>query len=186
MSEARKIELEEMLDDEDRNDAEEVAVFDDSSAEYLIWRIKKANEQYEKMEAWYKHQLQLAKETRDRTVAWAERTLRPYFDMVPTKGKKIRSYELRTGTLKLQKQEPKFEVNDDEMVPWLEANKLDFVKVTKEAQWGDYKKTLKDKDGNIPLVADENGVMRVITPDGELVPGVTATVREDKFTVTVK
>lgn len=183
MSEARKIEQEELLEE----NLEEVAVLDDASAEYLLKRIKEADEQYERMESWYDHQKAKAKEIRDRTVEWAERCLRPYMDMVPTTGKKIRSYNLPGGTLKLQKQDPEYDAKDPAFLEWLKQNKLtDFIEVKESAKWGDFKKTLKDKDGNIPLMADENGVMRVVTADGELVPGIRAEVRGEKFTVTVK
>lgn len=166
---------------------EEVAVLDDASAEYLLRKIRQAETEYEKMEAWYTHQLALAKERRDSMVSWAERCLRPYFDMVPTKGKKIRSYSLPGGTLKLAKQDPKYEVKDEEMVPWLEKNAPDMVAVKKEAKWGDFKKTLaKDENGDIRMIQDESGALRVMTEDGELVPGVTATLREDKFSVKLK
>ena len=175
-------------DEEAGNIVQDVPVLDDMDAEYLIARIRQANEQYEKMEAWYKFQMAKAKELRDRTVEWAERNLRPYFDTVPTKGKKIKSYELRTGVLKLAKQDPKFDVKDEVMVPWLEENQqTDFVKVTKEAKWGDFKKTLpKDKDGNLMTVTAEDGSIQLVTEDGEIIPGVTVTPREDKFSVTIK
>ena len=185
MSEAaKKIEFE----DEEEQTPEEIPVLDDMDAEYLLAQKRQALEQYEEMEAWYKFQLQKAKEVCDRTCEWVDRNLRPYFDTVPAKGKKIKTYELRGGVLKLSKQDPKFDVNDEVMVPWLEQNKqTEFVKITKEAKWGDFKKTLpKDKDGNLRTSTAEDGTIQLVTEDGEIVPGITVTPREDKFTVTVK
>ena len=181
MSEARKIETEEL------DGFQEVAVLDDASAELILRQLKAAEDQYDRMKAWYDHQIQNLKDIRDRTRAWAETCLRPYFDMVPTTGKKIRSYDMPGGTLKLAKQDPEFEVNDAELVPWLEANKLDkFVAVKKEARWGDFKDTLKDEKKQIRTVAAEDGTLRVVNADGEIIPGITATVRDDKFSIKCK
>jgi len=191
VSEAARIQLytdQEEAEGAEVTDLQEVIVLDDASAEYLLKRLREAEDQYKRMESWYDFQKAKAKEIYDRTRIWVENSLRPYFDMVPTTGKKIRTYDLPGGTMKLSKQEPKWDVKDEEMVPWLEKNgKPEMVAVKKEARWGEFKKTLpKDKDGNITLIADENGTMRIVTKDGEIVPGVTATIREDKFSVNVK
>ena len=181
MSEARN----EIMEEEE--ELQEVAVLDDASAEMILKQLKAAEDQYDRMKAWYDHQTKRLKEIRDRTRVWAETCLRPYFDMVPTTGKKILSYDMPGGTLKLAKQDPEYEVNDDELVPWLEANKMaDFVKITKEAKWGDFKETLKDEKKKIRTVAAEDGTLQVVTEDGEIVPGVTAKIREDKFTIKCK
>lgn len=172
---------------EEEEELQEVAVLDDASAEMILKQLKAADDQYDRMKAWYDHQIKNLKDIRDRTRAWAETCLRPYFDMVPTTGKKILSYDMPGGTLKLAKQDPEYEVNDDELVPWLEANKMaDFVKVTKEAKWGDFKETLKDEKKKIRTVAAEDGTLQVVTEDGEIVPGVTAKIREDKFSIKCK
>ena len=156
---------------------EEVAVLDDASAEMILQQLRKAEDQYERMKAWYDHQIGNLKDIRDRTREWAETCLRPYFDMVPTTGKKIRSYEMPGGVLKLAKQDPKFTVKDEELVPWLEKNEPEYVKVKKEAAWGEWKKAHKF------AVSAEGGI---VTEDGEVVPGVTATAQEDKFTIKIK
>lgn len=174
MSEARKIEIE-----EDQEELQEVAVLDDASAEYMLKRIREANAQYERMEAWYALQLEKAKKVRDDTVAWAEGNLRAYFDMVPTKNTKTqRSYELPGGKLVLKNQEPKYEKADETaLVAWLKQNKMDgMVKVEETANWAEMKKTMK---------VQVNGET-VCTEDGEVIPGMKATIREPKFTVTVK
>ena len=170
MSEARKIEL-------DEEDLQEVAIFDDDSAEYMLRRIREATEQYERMEAWYTHQLEKCREVRDRTVAWAENNLRGYLDMVPAKATKTqRSYELPGGKLVLKHQAPKFETKDEELVPWLKANRPELVKIKESSDWENLKKELK--------ISPEGTSM--VTEDGEIVPGITVTPREDKFTVTIK
>ena len=170
MSEARKIEL-------DEENLLEVAIFDDDSAEYMLRRIREANEQCQRMEAWYTHQLEKCREVRDRTVAWAENNLRGYFEMVPAKETKTqRSYELPGGKLVLKHQAPKFETKDEELVPWLKANRPELVKIKESSDWENLKKELK--------ISPEGTSM--VTEDGEIVPGITVTPREDKFTVTIK
>ncbi|MBR4352666.1 MAG: host-nuclease inhibitor Gam family protein [Bacteroidales bacterium] len=173
MSEARKLEMEE------EEDLQEVAILDDASAEYMLKRIREANAQYERMEAWYAMQLEKAKKIRDNTVAWAEGNLRAYFDMVPTKNTKTqRSYELPGGKLVLKNQEPEFEKADEAaVVGWLKKNKMnDMIKVKETANWDEMKKAMK---------VQVNGET-VCTEDGEVIPGMKATIREPKFTVTVK
>ena len=164
-------------------------MLDDASAEYLLKRLRDAEEQYERMKSWYDFQKTKAREVYEQTRTWVESCLRPYFDMVPTKGKKIRSYELPGGVLKLQKQDPEFEVNDEAMCEWLEkTGQTDMVVINKKAKWGDFKKTLpKDKNGEIQMIInEEDNTAQVVTADGEVVPGVTATIRGDKFSVKVK
>lgn len=179
MSEALKIELEDEL--------EEIAVLDDASAEMVLQRLRDAEEQYLKMKDWYEYQIRKYKDARDRTQAWAESCLRPYMEMVPTTGKKIRSYEMPGATLKLSKQDPEYSIKDAELVPWLKANNLErMVAVKEEARWGDLKDTLKDEKGKIRMVEAGDGTLQVVTADGEVIPGVTATARNDKFTIKLK
>ena len=185
MSEARAIELNE--EETELNGLEEVPVYDDASAEMILRQLKAAEDQYDRMKAWYDTQTKRLKDIRDRTREWAEVCLRPYMDMVPTTGKKIRSYDMPGGTLKLAKQDPEFETVDSDLVPWLEKNGLaEFVEVKKTAKWGDFKETLKDAKGKLRTVAREDGTVQVCTADGEIVPGVTGILREDKFTIKVK
>ena len=177
MSEARKIELEE----------EQVAVLDDASAEMVLRQLKQAEDQYDRMKTWYDAQIQRLKDIRDRTRTWAETCLRPYFDMVPTTGKKIQTYEMPGGTLKLSKQDPEYKVNDAELVPWLKKNHLNaFVEVKEEARWGDFKETLKDEKKKIRTVAANDGTLQVVTADGEIIPGIKAIPRDDKFSIKCK
>ena len=133
--------------------------------------------------------MEKAKLIRDRTVSWATRSLRGYFDVLPPEiktGKKIQSYELKGAVLTLRKMEPKYTVDDEKMVPWLEKNKPEMVQIKKSAKWGEYKNTLpKDKSGNF-LTITQDGVTCLVNEDGEIIPGVTAEARDDEFTVKIK
>ena len=169
------------------DELQEVAVLDDASAEMILRQLKDAEDQYDRMKSWYDTQLQRLKDIRDRTREWAEVCLRPYFDMVPTTGKKILTYEMPGGTLKLSKQDPEYVVEDAELVPWLKKNRLEaFVEVREEAKWGDFKELLKDEKRKVRTVASEDGTLAVVTKEGEIVPGIKAIPREDKFSVKCK
>lgn len=168
-----------LLDEEDEQLlAQEVPVLDDMDAEYMLEQYKQAEAQYEKMEAWYTYKLQQNKELWERTKAWVESSLRPYLDTVPAKKTKTQtSYELPGGKLILKKQEPQYETSDEQLVPWLKQNGMaDMVKVKESSRWVELKKTLK-------VSPDGKGM---VTADGELVPGITVTARDDKFTITTK
>ena len=163
---------EEILEEEEE-ELQEVACFDDAIATYLLRRIREANEQYDRMEAWYTEQLRKLAAIRDRTIAWAEHGLRSYLDMVPAKKTKTQiSYELPNGKLVLKAQAPEYVRDDEKLVPWLKENKMEgFIKVKESANWAELKKTLKESpDG-----------ASVMTEDGEIVPGVTVEQREPKF-----
>jgi len=173
MSEA----VREMLDEEEEELLEEEpTILDDMSAEMALKTIREAQDEYERMEAWYKTKLEQLKEWRDRKVAWAQNGLKGYFSLVPTHDTKTRkTYDLPGATLTMSRQDAKYDVKDEELVPWLKMNqRSDLIRVKEEAEWGKLKKELSFtvKDG------------KVVTEDGEIIPGVTATERADKFTVT--
>ena len=172
MSEARQI----LPEEEQEEQLQEVACFDDSSAEYLMRRRREAIEQYDRMAAWYELNLKKAAEIRDNTIAWAERGLRSFLDVAPVKKTKTQiSYELPSGKLVLKVQEPEYIRDDSALVPWMKQNGMDgMVKVKESANWAELKKQLKE---------GPDGTM--VTEDGEIVPGVKAEHREPKFTVTM-
>lgn len=172
-------ELREYTPDEELEELEgqEVPMLDDMDAEYMLTLIRQADAEYKKMEAWYAHMVEKAKEKRDRKVAWAESNLRAYFDLVPAKVTKTqKTYDLPSGKLVLKHQEPKYDTKDEELVPWLKANRPELVKIKESSDWANLKKELK--------VSPDGTAM--VTEDGEIVPGITVTQREDKFSVSLK
>lgn len=174
MSELRAYEQDEELE---QLEGQEVPMLDDMDAEYMLALIRQADAEYQKMESWYAHMVEKAKETRDRKVAWAENNLRAYFELVPTKVTKTqKTYDLPSGKLVLKHQEPKYDTKDEELVPWLKANRPELVKIKESSDWANLKKELKASPDGLSMV----------TEDGEIVPGITVTPREDKFTVTLK
>ena len=174
MSELRAYEPDEELD---QLEGQEIPMLDDMDAEYMLAMIRQADDEYQKMESWYAHMVEKAKEKRDRKVAWAESNLRAYFDIVPAKVTKTqKSYDLPSGKLVLKHQEPKYDTKDEELVPWLKANRPELVKIKESSDWANLKKELKVSPDGVAMVTDS----------GEIVPGITVTQREDKFSVTMK
>ena len=123
--------------------------------------------------------MQKAKEICDNTVEWATRNLQGYLGIVPARQTKTETkYELPGATLVLKKQQPKYDVDDATMVPWLKENGMaEFVKtkVEEKADWSELKKALtKTPTGEYT------------TEDGEFLPGLTVTQRPDEFQVKLK
>jgi hypothetical protein len=97
-----------------------------------------------------------------------------YFQTITPKQTKTQStYPLLTGKLVLKKQNPEFVRDEKEMLPWVENNAPEMVKVKKEVAWGELKK--------LTTVDGENVVLE---STGEVIPGVKAVARDDVFEVT--
>lgn len=85
-------------------------------------------------------------------------------------GKKPKkTINLPYGSISLKKQEPEFQKDEGQLLEY--ARQTGFFKVKETVDWAGIKKT--------HLVV--NGKM--VNEDGEIVPGVTAVEREDKFTL---
>lgn len=83
-----------------------------------------------------------------------------------------RIYRLPDGKLCIKKQEPEFVRDDESLVLWLTENYGGkFIKTTSVPEWGEFKKHCRI-DGD--KVVDENG---------EIVKGVTAVPREERFVI---
>lgn len=164
---------------------ERFTVDNDMKAEWVLNKIrhiraeqKKETDELERQMQFYRDQMEIIGKQADDEVAWFESMLTEYFASRMedgfTKATKTQiTYKLPTGKLILKHQAPEYERKDDELLPWLKENRPDLVKVTESANWAELKKTVK-------VVGDS-----VVTKDGEVVPGVKVTEREDKFEVEV-
>ena len=160
-------------------------VDNDMKAEWVLSKIrriradqKKETDELTRQMQFYKDQMDMIGKKADEDVAFFESMLIPYFadrmDGGFTKATKTQTtYKLPTGKMVLKHQAPEFERKDEDLLPWLKENRPDLVKVTESANWAELKKAVK--------VVGEN----VVTKDGEVVPGVKVTEREDKFEVEV-
>ena len=158
------------------NDArEEFTVTDDAAAEWCMKKIKEAESDRAMWKAHYDAQMEKVNKAADETINYFTAKLEEYFANVPHKATKTQeSYTLPGGKLIRKKQQPKFETDDEALVPWLEENFMgQLVKVKKSADWAALKKVCSvTPDGE-----------HVATDDGEIIPGVTVTQRPDVFKV---
>ena len=102
--------------------------------------------------------------------------LQHYFDTVPHKiTKTTESYPLPSGKLVFKAQAPEYERDEEKVIEWLkQTNGTEFIKVKESLDWAGLKKT-------VTVLED-----KVITEDGEVVPGIKAIQRDPVFTVEVK
>jgi hypothetical protein len=158
------------------NDArEEFTVTDDSAAQWCMKKIKEAEADRAMWKAHYEAQMEKVNKAADESIAYFTAKLEEYFANVPHKATKTQeSYTLPGGKLIRKKQQPKFETDDEALVPWLEDNFMgQLVKVKKSADWAALKKVCSvTPDGE-----------HVATDEGEIIPGVTVSPRPDVFKV---
>ncbi len=86
-------------------------------------------------------------------------------------GLKKRSMKLPAGTFGFRAQQPKFIKDDDQLLAWAEKSAPEFVRQVPKLEWTELKKAAR-------IVEKE-----LISPDGEVVPGVTVEEQPDKFYV---
>ena len=149
-------------------------VTDDATAQWCLEKIREAEADRAKWKSHYAAQMEKVNREVDGTVAFFTARLEEYFDSVPHKASKtMESYTLPGGKLVRKRQQPQYETNDEALVPWLETNMAQLVKIKKSADWAALKKLCSvTPDGK-----------HVATEDGEIIPGVTVTQRPDIFKV---
>lgn len=96
-------------------------------------------------------------------LAYFEALLRDYFIREQQADPKLKSIKLPHGTLKMRKQQPEYSFDDEQIIAWAKDNLPEAIQI-KEA-------LLK-----IP-------VKEYIKETGEVIPGVTVSIRPDKFSV---
>lgn len=107
----------------------------------------------------------------DEKIAFFQALLLPYITD-KLEGAKVRSVKLPNGMVGFRAKAPSFDFDNDKLLAFTKKYKPELVStITKEnVSWGELKKELTvTKDG------------AVVTPDGEVVEGVKATVYEDTF-----
>jgi len=156
----------------------------DAAADWAVEKIKfyraelerkkrLAEEKKRQIDMWLKTE----QEKTERQIAFFQQKLYEYFmSLDPSllqKSKTQLKYELFSGTLKLKKQTPVIERDNDVLVGWLEKVGLtDYIKIKKEPNWAELKKNV-DIDGNRAIFKDT----------GEVVPGIKVEPQPDKFVV---
>lgn len=164
---------------------ERFTVDSDMKAEWCLKKIRdvRAEQKREKDEItrqmqFYMDEISAIDKRAQEEIEFFESMLIPYFaermESGFTKSTKTQTtYRLPSGKLILKKQAPEFERDNAVLLPWLKQNNPGLVKVEESPNWAELKKTINVVGGS------------VVTKDGEVVPGVKVTEREDKFDVEV-
>ena len=170
MSEALRV-------DEEQEQDEGFVVLDDTSAEWSVRMIEECEAEIEKWDTFYAAHMARIREQYQRKIDFFKSKLQEYFALVPHKVTKTQeSYQLPSGKLVLKGNQRKYTPDDDALVPWLEKNRPELVRVRKSANWLELKKTVQ-------LTPEGTGVM---TEDGEVIPGVKVEALPDAFSVQFK
>lgn len=154
---------------------------DDGGAEWCLRKIREADADLATMRTHYEHQLQLAQDKHDQTVAKMQGLLRKYLqkmeqDGVAKKTKTQTSYELPTGRLIRKAGGIEYKRDKAKLLEWLKASKMqEFIKtqVVQDPDWAGLKKGAKAMpDGTV-----------VYEETGEIIGGVEAIQQDDTFKV---
>ena len=147
----------------------------DQKAKWALDKIKEARADRDYWVAWYEQKIVEIKAQTDANTANLEGMLSAYFDTVPHKKTKTQeSYTLPGGKLILKTQNPEYKRDDKAVIEWLKANGQErFVKIEEKLDWAGLKAETAAFKG------------RIITEDGEIIPGIEVIDREPKFVVEV-
>ena len=152
-------------------------VTNDETAQWCIEKIREAKADQARWKAHYEAQMEKVARSTESAVAYFSGLLEEYFASVPHHTTKTsESYALPGGKLIRKHRQPKYTVDDDVLVRWLEdQGNYALVKTKKSADWASLKKIVYfSPDGSA-----------VVTVDGEIIPGVTVEAQPDEFWVEV-
>ena len=121
----------------------------------------------------YQMKIDLAKENLEKKTSWLKTQLASYIELVEAKATKTqKTYKLPSATLKVKFGTPEFIKDDEKLIEWLKkSGKTELVKTKETPDWAELKKEVTIKDGN------------VISADGEIIEGVTASERPNTFEI---
>ena len=163
MSEAPKIE------------EQEIEVRTDIEAGWQLERRKKIIKDRDALIAFYKEQIKAVEEDAAFKLGFVERALFEYFKTKPHQKTKTQEYVKLPGgklMLKLQNPEYNYKEHQQETIDWLKANNMgEYVKIKEELDWAALKAVVGTIDG------------RIVTQDGDFIPGVEVINREPKFAI---
>jgi hypothetical protein len=165
------------IEDQQEDQYQGFRITDDHLAEWAIQKIKEAQGDTAKWQAHFAAQLEKIKAANQSTIDFMTGALGSYFATVPHKETKTQAkYDLPSATLIRKKQEPDFQRDADKLLAFLDAQKMDgFVKTVRSADWAALK-----------AITTVDGEAVVIAETGEIVDGVKAVARPDKFDVKIK
>ena len=122
---------------------------------------KVAQAEIERITAWRDEE----NEKLERSISFFESLLHEFFLSQRESDPKLKTMKLPHGTLKMRKQQPQYEYDEAQLLPWAKENLPEAV-IVKES-------------------VAKNSVKKYIQETGEVVPGVTIIERPEKFSVEV-
>ena len=122
---------------------------------------KVAQAEIERITAWRDEE----NEKLERSISFFESLLHEFFLSQRESDPKLKTMKLPHGTLKMRKQQPQYEYDEAQLLPWAKKNLPEAV-IVKES-------------------VAKNSVKKYIQETGEVVPGVTIIERPEKFSVEV-
>lgn len=151
---------------------------DDKSAEWALKKIREAQEDTARWNAYYAAQMETIERQNADTVAYFTALLEAWFATVPHKTTKTQeSYQLPSGKLVRKAQQPAYERDAEALLKWAKASLPEAVKVKEEASWTD----IKNRIGKV--MPDGSAVDK---ETGEIIDGVTVIERDPVFKVEIK
>lgn len=147
----------------------------DKKAEWALRKIREARADRDTLVEWYKAKIKEITEQTEFDTMNLKRMLADYFATVPHKVTKAQEYyKLPGGKFGMKTQNPEYKRDDKAVIEWAKANGLtQFVKAKEELNWSGLKDATAVFEG------------RIVTEDGEIVPGVEVIDREPEFFVEV-
>lgn len=157
-------------------ETEAFVIDSDQKADWALRKIAEAENDSKKWVEYYQAQIEIIKAQTAESTANLKAMLQHYFDTVPHKTTKTtESYPLPSGKLVFKAQAPEYERDEEKVIEWLKkTNGTEFIKVKESLDWAGLKKT-------VTVLED-----KVITEDGEVIPGIKAIPRDPVFTVEIK
>jgi hypothetical protein len=158
-----------------RNEPEGFVIDTDAKAEWALNKIREARKDRDFWVEWYENKIDEIKKQTDFDTMNLERLLSEYFESVPHKKTKTQeTYQLPGGKLIMKTQNPEYKRDDKAVIKWLKDNEMpQFVKVEEKLDWAGLKAATAAFEG------------RIVTEDGEIIPGIEVIDREAKFVVEV-
>lgn len=176
--------LEEFLDQENDQvlvqQKEQFRIDTVEKADWAVRKIAKYQEEIKKDQADAqaiidKTKQWLASRTKEHQdqIDFFQEMLRPFAMQQLAESKKKKSCKVPSGTLGFRASSDNYEKNDDDLLIWAQVSAPDYVEQKPSLKWGELKKSCKTANG------------KLITADGEIVPGVKVVSQPDVFYVKV-
>lgn len=135
-------------------------------------KIDCANRQITRLQAYVKD----VQEKADQEKAGLEMMMKPFVQQ-QLEGGKTKTFKAPSGKVQIKAQQPKIEQDEETLLQFLHESDLnEYIKTVEKPDWAGLKKRLA-------IETREDGSVIFVTPDGEIVEGVSGAARPDKVVV---